>query len=332
MSWSPLVTVIIPNYNHALYLPSRIESVINQSFKNIEIIILDDYSKDDSRAVIDKYAAQDSRIITVYNEHNSGSTFKQWNKGFALAKGKYIWIAESDDSAELNFLEILLPRLSDDGVVLAYSDSFDINENNTVKGTIAWYLIELDKMWSKDFVTDGIPLIRKFMPYRNFIPNASAALFSVETVRAMGLADESYRLYGDMIFWAQIISKGKIAYVAQPLNYWRTHQNNVRTKTALDGSKLEESSRVLEAIRLYGMPDSEYRDKNLNQLLNLWYETWSYQNMSWSQHKKVFNNISSVEPDLIHKLFKVMTRKFFYKASGFRILIGQKFLYRFIKK
>ncbi|RYE13814.1 MAG: glycosyltransferase family 2 protein, partial [Sphingobacteriaceae bacterium] len=104
---NPKVSVIIPNYNHARYLPQRIESVIHQTFQDIEVILMDDCSLDTSRTIIAQYAAQDNRIRVILNEQNSGSTFKQWNKGIALAKGEYVWIAESDDYAELDFLETL---------------------------------------------------------------------------------------------------------------------------------------------------------------------------------------------------------------------------------
>ena len=333
MSVSPLVTVIIPNYNHERYLPARIDSVLNQKYNNIEVLILDDCSPDNSREVIDKYAAVDHRIRTVYNEQNSGSTFKQWNKGFKLAKGEYIWIAESDDSADLDFLAVLVARLqTDENISLAYSDSFDMDGDDNVRGTIAWYLTELDSMWAHDFVVEGAPLIRKFMPYRNFIPNASAAVFRASLVRAIGPADENYRLYGDMVFWARIIAQGKIAYVSQPLNYWRTHRNNVRTKTSLDGTGLEESSRVLAAMRTYGEPNEKYRHKALEQLINLWYDTWSNQHLSWNRHKTVFRNIAAVEPNIAHTLLSIAGRRFFHKASGFRILLGEKFLYRLLKR
>jgi glycosyltransferase involved in cell wall biosynthesis len=99
------VSVIIPNYNHADYLPARIDSVLQQTHQNLEVILMDDCSSDNSREIITRYAAQDARIRVVLNEQNSGSTFKQWNKGIALARGEYIWIAESDDVADSTFLE-----------------------------------------------------------------------------------------------------------------------------------------------------------------------------------------------------------------------------------
>src|SRR5690606_9831849 len=104
----PEVSVIIPNYNHARYLNQRIDSVLRQTFTDFEVIILDDCSKDDSREVIEKYRGNKKITHIVYNAQNSGSTFGQWKKGIALAKGRFIWIAESDDWCEETFLERLL--------------------------------------------------------------------------------------------------------------------------------------------------------------------------------------------------------------------------------
>src|SRR5690242_21921320 len=89
----PTVSVIIPNYNHARYLPRRIESVLRQSYQDFELILMDDASTDDSREVLSLYLS-DPRVRVQFNEVNSGSPFKQWNKGVKLARGKYVWIAE----------------------------------------------------------------------------------------------------------------------------------------------------------------------------------------------------------------------------------------------
>jgi cellulose synthase/poly-beta-1,6-N-acetylglucosamine synthase-like glycosyltransferase len=76
------------------YLRKRIESVLNQTYPNFEIIILDDCSVDSSKKIIEQYQNEQSISHIIYNSKNSGSPFKQWQKGFELAKGEYIWIAE----------------------------------------------------------------------------------------------------------------------------------------------------------------------------------------------------------------------------------------------
>ena len=127
---SPTVSVIIPNYNHAPYLRQRIDSVLQQDYQDFEVILLDDCSKDDSRQVLENYRDHPKVSHVVYNEQNTGNTFIQWERGINLAEGQYIWIAESDDVAERNFLSTLIPQLeADDSRVVAYSHSRMIDSN-----------------------------------------------------------------------------------------------------------------------------------------------------------------------------------------------------------
>jgi glycosyltransferase involved in cell wall biosynthesis len=117
-SYKPLVSVIIPNYNHAAYLNERIDSVLNQTFRDFEVILLDDCSTDNSREIIESYRGHEKISQIEYNEVNSGSTFIQWKKGLDLAQGDWIWIAESDDVAdELDCREALkkIPMILEKG-------------------------------------------------------------------------------------------------------------------------------------------------------------------------------------------------------------------------
>src|SRR5713226_5897350 len=119
----PKVSVIIPNYNHARFLRKRIESVLEQTYQDFELILLDDYSTDESRTILEQYSS-DPRVRIEFNSANSGSPFKQWNKGVRLACGKYIWIAESDDYADERLLERLVAVLkADPQISFAYCRS-----------------------------------------------------------------------------------------------------------------------------------------------------------------------------------------------------------------
>src|SRR4051794_30504658 len=103
----PKVSVVIPNYNHGPYLRERIDSVLGQTFGDFEVIILDDASTDNSHAILTRYYTK-PRMRILVNRRNSGSAFPQWNRGIELARGDYVWIAESDDSADPRFLETLV--------------------------------------------------------------------------------------------------------------------------------------------------------------------------------------------------------------------------------
>ena len=95
----PRVTVVTPNYNHARYLPERIDSILAQTFQDFELLILDNASTDNSREVIESYTSYQN-VRAAFNAENNGSPFKQWNLGLSQAKGEYVWFAESDDYAD----------------------------------------------------------------------------------------------------------------------------------------------------------------------------------------------------------------------------------------
>src|SRR6202043_2352137 len=124
----------------ARYLRQRVESVLGQTYQDFEVILLDDCSTDESQSILREYAA-DPRVRMEFNEKNSGSTFKQWNKGVRLARGEYVWIAESDDYAEPRLLERLVAVLdADPAVTLAYCQSWRILDDDQLDGFADYYL------------------------------------------------------------------------------------------------------------------------------------------------------------------------------------------------
>ena len=131
----PLISVIIPNYNHSKYLEQRLESVFNQTYTNFEVILLDDCSTDASREILSRFIKNAKVTHCVFNTKNTGNTFKQWAKGIALAKGDFIWIAESDDFAAPTFIERMIqPLIEDEEVVLSYCQSNRVNELGVITG------------------------------------------------------------------------------------------------------------------------------------------------------------------------------------------------------
>ena len=114
----PKVSIIIPNYNHAKYLLQRLESIFNQTYQDFELILLDDCSTDNSVKILKEYALDPKVSHFIINKKNSGSPFIQWAKGFELAKGEYIWIAESDDCSENIFLEEMVNLLKNNNSLI----------------------------------------------------------------------------------------------------------------------------------------------------------------------------------------------------------------------
>jgi glycosyltransferase involved in cell wall biosynthesis len=221
----PLVSVIIPNYNHARFLEKRIQSVLDQTFQDFDLIILDDASTDNSREIIERYRSHPKIVHIEYNETNSGTPFKQWNKGVRLAGGEYIWMAESDDYADERFLEIMVPHLEvDPKVGLVNCQSREVNERGDLRDIIQYSL--LGERWTKDYRNDGQQECAQYLSFRCTVQNASSVLFRRDLFLKVGLADESMRQAGDYLMWVKILLNSDISFVAQPLNFYRDHAQN----------------------------------------------------------------------------------------------------------
>ncbi len=118
----PLVSIIVPVYNVEKYLNKCIFSIINQSYKNLQILLVDDGSADASPQICDKYAAVDERI-TVYHNSNHGPSYSR-NFGLERSNGEYITFIDSDDWLEENYVTNLVQAIIETGTELAISPNF----------------------------------------------------------------------------------------------------------------------------------------------------------------------------------------------------------------
>lgn len=238
------VSVIIPNYNHAEYLPQRIESILNQTLLPDEILFLDDASEDDSVAIAQRYAAQSPvPFRVVVNEVNSGSTFKQWLKGFSLVTSDLVWIAESDDWCEMDFLERLVPEFYDEDVNLAFCQSTITGPANEIYALdYTSYTDEISRTrWLTRYSVSSAEEIAVALSQKNTIPNASAVVFRRPELDDVASLLLKYRLCGDWWFYLWRIQGGKISFIPKPLNYHRRHPKTVTHNLEKENRSIEEA-------------------------------------------------------------------------------------------
>jgi len=226
----PLVSVIVPNYNHERYLDERLQSIFQQTFTDYEVILLDDCSTDGSRQILEHYRNYPRVSHLVFNDTNSGSPFQQWKRGIDLAKGDWIWVAESDDFCDDQLLQSLTDMaLKQTDVVLCYCQSNDVDETGKVSGDMLWHTDKIDKnYWKKDYYTDGVEEIRKCLWRYNSIPNASAVIFKKAAYLACHKQFEKMKMCGDWMLWVQLLKQGKIAFCANAHNSFRKHLGTTR--------------------------------------------------------------------------------------------------------
>lgn len=237
----PKVSVLIPNYNHTPYLRQRIDSVLQQTYKDIEVIILDDCSTDNSKGIIEEYRSNNLVKHIVYNEANSGSTFKQWQKGISLAQGDYIWIAESDDWCEHTLLEALVSGVvENDNIVISYCGSVVVNEYQEILYT------STSKKMAEVF--DGTSFIKSQLLESNVIFNASMAIFHKNAFKEISLEFTDYKFCGDWLFWIMMAQKGRVYKSGKYLNYFRKHQLDVSRRSMADGTYYLEYPRLMKYL------------------------------------------------------------------------------------
>lgn len=243
------LTVAIPNYNYAAFMYQRLYSILCQSYKIEELIILDDCSSDNSRLIIDKLVEKLEsyiKIKKIYNAKNSGSVFKQWKKALSESTTDYLWIAEADDYSDKKFLSSIMKLIEkDDNISIAYTDTSFINKEG-VK-ILKSIKPEIDIMktghWDDDFINDGQKEIMDYAFLNCTIANVSSVIIKKLDYSECFKELTNYKQVGDYLFYIHAMEKGKIAYYNKPLNYYRLHGNNV-TSTTKKQLHLDELKRV----------------------------------------------------------------------------------------
>ena len=313
MSSNPLISIIIPNYNHAKFLNKRINSILQQTYNNYEIIILDDCSTDNSKEIIEEYRSNPKVSQIIYNDSNSGTTFKQWEKGLNISKGEYIWIAESDDYCDNDILETLVNEINkSNNVSIAYCSSQYVDINEKKLPPIAPITNEIKFYDSKTF-------IKEKMFFGSGIWNASSAIFKKSLALSINKDYMNYKAAGDKLFWILLAEKGNVIYVKSPKNYFRQHENKVSPRKLLDGTTSNESYKIFKYLIKKGYVDffsnlriREYYINELKSIRGMAKKTYKELYLQWTEYGLLSEhiiNIAYICHAKINKIISCIQRK-----------------------
>ncbi|MEO1491832.1 MAG: glycosyltransferase [Pseudomonadota bacterium] len=227
--WHPLVSVIVPNYNHAAYLPERLASILSQTYTNIELIVLDDCSTDNSRDVIDQILAEAGTTARkIYNETNSGSVFAQWERGIAAATGELVWICESDDTCEPDFLANLVAHFVERSVMMAFGRiEFCDQDGQKMPGMDGFRERSEPGIWDDIEVRTAQQWFESAFSVHNIVANVGGAVF-----RKQALAPEvwerarKFKIAGDWFLYSYLLRGGKMVFDPRSVAYFRQHARN----------------------------------------------------------------------------------------------------------
>ncbi len=305
----PKVSVVLPNYNYAQYLDERIQSLLNQTYSDFELIIVDDASTDNSLEVISKYT-EDKRVKTKFFTQNSGLPYKRWNDGAELAEGEYILFAGADDSCESRLFEKLVEKLdANPNIGVAYTQSWEIDSKGEIIRSMKEYTDDLSKeRWRNDFIDKGKNECCYLM-IKCTIPNSSAAMIRRDRFEEVGRFDEKLKLVADWMFWAKLLLISDIAFIAEPLNYFRTHPNTVRNNIYRGAQHLEEAYQVISFISKNTQIPEDYlekaKDKMVNRLFNSSLKLMIMQpNKGLDKIRTIYPIATKIDPKINRRLFK----------------------------
>lgn len=207
----PLVSVVIAVFNCEDFLERSIQSILNQTYQNIELIIVDDASKDNTHSILEKY--QDNNLVhIIYNQQNLGIS-KSRNIGGRKAKGKYIAVQDADDVSfptriekQVKFLELK------EGVVLLGTRRINIKNNIRSSG----------RYYDEDNINKIIYLTNPFAH--------TSAIIRKEIYDKIGGYNENYITTVDYELYIRLIKYGKIAMIDEELVEYYVHSNSISAK------------------------------------------------------------------------------------------------------
>ena len=200
----PKISIIIPVYNTSLFLSECIESIINQSYQNFEIIFINDQSPDDSEIIIKKYQKDDHRIKLINNSKNLGVAESR-NIGLKIANGNYVYLMDSDDFLAPNSLKIMVENICKTNAEILLIDAFKYYDKNNISyfknpirgkkiddllGHAAWFLFIKKEVLAR---SNDILFTSKAHPHED----------TAFTFKVLSFTNKLYRLNKPLIYWRQ---------------------------------------------------------------------------------------------------------------------------------
>jgi glycosyltransferase involved in cell wall biosynthesis len=243
---NPLISVIIPVFNVESYLRECVDSVLTQTYRNLEIILIDDGSPDNSGSICDQYALMDSRIVVIHKDN--GGLADARNVGIDVAHGEYLAFVDSDDWISKEFVESLVNMANSHNASIAVCMmNYDIIEEHILN----------DSSNSEDQILTSIQALRELYGDNsvNMIVSCNkvykSELFSSVRFPIGKFHEDSFTTY------KLFLLANKIAFTKRKLYFYRQHEKSITgcpiSKTCLD--ELEAQQERIEYIRNSGPTD-----------------------------------------------------------------------------
>lgn len=238
-----IVNVFMPCYNSEKYIRQAIESILGQSYKDFELVIIDDGSTDNSVEIIKKYALNDSRIRLLENGVNRGIVFTR-NRGLEECQCDYMALMDSDDVATPERLEKEVAFLNENEDVVAVGGLYQLMDQS---GKL---LPEKLKLTESD---EGI---RARMLFANVMANGTVLLRKKKIDQENIRYREHLHASEDYLFWCEVLNIGKLCNIGEIFQYYRVHENSLEYRS--DREEKDYKKQGILDIKRYILHQQEY--------------------------------------------------------------------------
>ncbi|MEM4380184.1 MAG: glycosyltransferase [Thermoplasmatales archaeon] len=303
------VSIVLINYNYAQYLDERIQSFLNQTYKDFELIILDNGSTDNSIEVINKYT-QDPRVFVRYYPENV-LIFKRWNGGLELTTGEYLLFASSDDSCDPHLLERLVEKLDNyPSVGVAYSQSLAIDENSN-RFDLPKDLVNglYPDLWANDFIFPGHEMC-KYLLFGNVIP--FKALIRRSIFVEAGMYNTQIPYEADWLLWAKASMISDVAYISEALTFGRMHRSSFG-RSVRQTARLEGRLVVMHYLLSKVKPPEQFWEAVYKPMVKYWIRLLFSEKTPIQTNLRIYNLLREIDPGinlrLIESVFETLKHK-----------------------
>lgn len=224
-----LVTVVVASYNHARFLTRRMDSLLAQTYRQLEIIVIDDRSPDNSVEILRRYES-DPRVNLIVREQNGGWVAVS-NQGVDLARGEFLLFGNCDDACDPRLIERLVGALREQpSAGIAFARSLLVDSEDRAHGDDRQIQKpEFQRRCATDTLLTGHEM-GEILLKGCVISNLSAALFRLATLRAVGPLTTEYRACSDWELFFRMARASDTCYVADALNFFRQHETTIRSR------------------------------------------------------------------------------------------------------
>ncbi len=221
----PKVSVIIPVYNTEKYVRQAVESILLQTLKDIEIIIVNDGSTDGSMTILEELAAQDERI-KLFSQENQGQSAAR-NFATEKAKGKYIYFMDSDDFLEKDALQLCFEKAVNKNLDFVLFDAEILNPQDTTAIDLTY---KRTQILNKEYIYTGNELLNTFIREHIFTPSPCLSFINTAFLRQQNLSFYPGIIHEDQLFTCKLyLNANKVMCIAKPFFKRRFRSDSTMT-------------------------------------------------------------------------------------------------------